>query len=99
MNDSCLLSFIPKGYVDVTKETSLRPCLGYNKRKSFALSIALCSLIDIDATGAVAPPSATLIIPYNALFDVPNANGTDVILTANDLSLLATHIFVMRFRT
>jgi hypothetical protein len=25
-------------YVDVTKETSLGPCLGYNKRKSFALS-------------------------------------------------------------
>jgi hypothetical protein len=23
MNDSCLLSFIPKGYVDVTNETSL----------------------------------------------------------------------------
>jgi len=32
MMSSCLLSFIPGGYVDVTKETSLGPCLGYNIR-------------------------------------------------------------------
>jgi len=35
-----------------------------------------------------------LTIPYDALFDIPNANGTDVVLAANDLSLLALHIFV-----
>jgi hypothetical protein len=52
MNDSRLLSFIPKGYVDVTKETSLRPCFGYNKRKPFALSIALCAYL-----GGMSPPN------------------------------------------
>ena len=49
--------------------------------------------IDIDATGAVTPPNGTLTIPYDALFDNPNANGTDIILTAKDLSLIASAIF------
>jgi len=49
MMNSCLLSFIPKGYVDVTKETSLGPYLGYNKgnKKSSALSIALCAQLGV----------------------------------------------------
>jgi hypothetical protein len=63
-------------------------------RQSQATIPVRTSLIDIDATGAVTPPGATLTIPYDALFDIPNANGTDVVLAANDLSLLALHIFV-----
>ena len=63
-------------------------------RRSRATVPVCTSLIDIDATGAVTPPNATLTIPYDALFDTPNANGTDIILTANDLSKLASIIFV-----
>jgi hypothetical protein len=53
----------------------------------------LVTIFDIDFNGVVTPPNTPLIIPYNYLFDVPNANAGDVILTSNDPSSLAQIVF------
>jgi len=49
MMSSYLLSFIPKGYVDVAGETSLGPASTTTKTKSFAPGGALCASLQVRA--------------------------------------------------
>ncbi|KAF8419673.1 hypothetical protein EV426DRAFT_538359 [Tirmania nivea] len=49
--------------------------------------------IDIDALGTVTPPMATITIPYDMLFDAAHLNAQDIVLTAAELSDIATTIY------
>lgn len=49
--------------------------------------------IDIDALGTVTPPMAAISIRYDILFDDAHPNAQDIVLTAAELSDIATTIY------
>ncbi|KAI5807857.1 hypothetical protein DFH27DRAFT_522564 [Peziza echinospora] len=51
------------------------------------------NMIDIDQAGLVSPPSGTITIPYNLLFDDQHPSATDITISTAELRELALLIF------
>ena len=61
--------------------------------QAVAQTPACVQIFDIDAEGTVASESPDLRIPYSCIFDEPNENEVDVVLTNAELSSFALQMF------
>lgn len=61
-------------------------------RTGRAITPQSTAALDIDAAGTVTPPNA-LRIPYQAIFDNPHQNSSDILLSPDELSECALAIF------